>query len=258
MDLGNYWQENKRFVIAVVLGLITFGLGVLVRNSFYQSDINERRSRITRLKRDLAAPLFTASDRTRAQDENQLLVEAVERLGQEVRFEARPEFLVDPDLGAPANQYLRSLARVRDDLLPLANRANLVLDSGLGMPKLSPTREEEIVRYLEALDVIDMTLRNAIEVGMDSIDRIQIRLDPGLTSRAGLGRIERTRIEFSVTGESEAVTRLLAMTRRTDAAGRSLIVAEVELVPARGREERERLELTLFVARLEPLEEEQA
>jgi len=61
----------------------------------------------------------------------------------------------DPAGGSSANHYLRTLSRVREELTQRANRASLKLDSSLGMPELSPTVEREILRYLEALDLVE-------------------------------------------------------------------------------------------------------
>ena len=249
MDWNDFWQENKRAVTSIALGLLVFAIAVMVRDSFFESEIGATRARITRLQRELAEPLFTAAQKTAAEEDNAELTAAVEALREAVSFRTREEFRIDVELGSLPNQYLRALTRVREDLLPLANRANLIVDSGLGMPKLSPTREAEIERYLQALDVIDVVLRDAIGAGVARVDEIQIRLDPGLTSRAGLGTVERTRVEFTVAGDSQALTRLLSGTQRVRD-GRHLLVGDVELVPARGREDQLRLDLTVVIARI--------
>jgi hypothetical protein len=129
----------------------------------------------------------------------------------------------------------------------------VVLEPELGMPKFSPTREEEIERYLEALDVVDAVVRLGIAAGVRRIEELQIRLDPGLSSTAGLGRIERTRIELVVAGTSLAVARFLDATQRAQE-GRELAVLELEMAPARSKEGEVRLDLTLVVPRLRPLE----
>ncbi len=255
MDLNDYWQENKRFVSVVAFGVVGFFLASFLIDAVYGDDLSAAQSKVTRLQRELKKPLFSASDRTAAQAQNDELRAAVERLHEAVQFVPREEFRLDPALGTPSNQYLRALTRVREDLLPRANRANVGLDPGLGMPKLSPTREEEIERYLEALDVIETSLRMAIDAGVRRVDKIQIKLDPGLSTRVGLGRIERTRIPMTLIGDSLALTRLLAATQRP-ADGRILHVDEIEMLPSRNKQDEVRLDLTLVVARLSRGEEE--
>ncbi len=198
--------------------------------------------------------MYTSQHLADAHAENDALIAAVEELRAAARFEARPGFRLDPGLGSASNQYLRALARVREELLPRANRGNLQVDSALGMPRLSPTREAEIVRYLEALDVIDTVVGMAINARVQRVDRIQVRLDPGLSSREGLGDVERTRVSLTLTGTSLALTRLLTSTQRPRD-GRVLHIDELEMVPSRSKENEVRLELTVVAARLAAPEE---
>jgi len=250
MDLNEYWQENKRFVMGAVGGAIVFLIAYLVVNSYFETDIGRKGAEIARYQRDLAEPMFTASDLENARDENVALAGAVGRLIEAADFKPRPEFALDPTKGAANTQYLRALSRVREELLTRANRANVAVEAGLGMPSLSPTREAEIVRYLETLDVIENVVSLALDARAQRIDRIQVRLDPGLSSRDGLGDVERTRVKFSFTGTSRAMTEVLARTQRPPSGGRVLHVDELELLPSRSKQDEVRLDLTLVVPRI--------
>ena len=123
------------------------------------------------------------------------------------------------------------------------------------MLTLSPTRESEIQRYLEALDVVDTTVRRAIDANVQRVEKINVRLDTGLTSREGLGRIERTRVSFTVIGTAASLQRLLTRTQRPRQ-GRVLHVHELEVVPSRHKQDEVRLDLTLVIARPIELEVE--
>jgi hypothetical protein len=107
---------------------------------------------------------------------------------------------LDPKAGAATNQYFAAVSRVREELLRLAGRGNLRLPDDLGLPALAPTREAEIERYLEALDLVDRAVRLALANGVQRIDKIEIRLDPKLASRQGVGELEKTRVEVSASG----------------------------------------------------------
>ena len=131
-----------------------------------------------------------------------------------------------------------------------ANRAGIALDLELGMPELSPTVEAEIERYLEALDLVESVVDLAIRSRVQRIDKIQVRLDPGLSSRQGLGRIERTKVVFALTGTSLALDRLLVWTQRPPPGGRALLVDGFEMQNARGKEGEVRLEVTFLVPRV--------
>ncbi len=252
MDLGDYWEENKRFVMGVAGGALLFLIAYLVVSSTYAGDIRAERSELARHQRDLAEPMFTASDLAEAREQNEALAAALAELVAAGDFRPRPEFVVDPAAGAANAQYLLTLSRVREELMTRANRGNLVVDSELGMPSLSPTREAEIERYLEALDVVESVVDLALAARARRVERILVKLDPGLNSRDGLGRIERTRVRFTITGNSLAVTRVLAWTQRPlTEDGRVLHVDEVEVLPSRSKVDEVRLDLTIIVPRID-------
>jgi len=250
MDLNDYWQENKRFVMSVVGAAVVFLIAYLMVSAYFADDIRGRQAEISRHRRDLADAMFSATDLADAGAENEALRGAVTELVAASRFEAREEFVVDPTAGAPNAQYLRTLSRVREELLTRANRANLKVEPELGMPSLSPTRDTEIVRYLEALDVIETIVDLSIQARAQRVERMQVKLDPGLNSRDGLGDVERTRVRFSITGSSLALTRVLTWTQRPPAGGRVLHVDEAELVPSRSKEDEVTLDLTLVIPRI--------
>ncbi len=254
MDLNDYWQENKGFVCTVAGGGLVFVLGWFAVDAVFGDDIRTKRSEIRKREAELAGPAHSSQGLADARAENERLRAAVARLEEAVAFRARPEFRFDPAQGSPSGQYLRALAGVREDLLRRANRANLELDSLLGMPALSPTREEEIVRYLEALDLVASVVDRAIAARLSRVERIQIHLDPGLYSPEGLGAIERTRVSFTLSGSALGIERLLATTQRPPD-GRILHVDSAELVPSRAREGQVRLELVVSLVRLAQPEE---
>jgi hypothetical protein len=119
----------------------------------------------------------------------------------------------------------------------------------LGLPALAPTREDELERYLEAFDLVERLVRLSFEVGVKKVDKIQIRLDPRLRSRKGLGRIEKTEIEMKFAGDSGALVRLIAASQDTSR-GEVLLIDSCELVPERARPTRAVLDIKFVVARL--------
>jgi hypothetical protein len=256
VNLGNYWQENKRFVTVVAGGALVFLIGYLVLSGRYGSSISGARGQLARLEGDLRKAHYTSADRDAAIAENDALRSSVETLAARAHFAPRAGFRIDRGAGAPSpsSQYLRALNAVRDDLLPRANRANVKLDAGLGMPALSPTREDLIERHLEALDVVDTVLGMAIACGVARVESIAVRTDPGLSSRQGVGPIERTQIQFSFEGRAQPLVELLARTQRAPD-GRALLVHEVELIASKSKPGDARLDLTLVAARLAAPEE---
>ena len=254
MDLSAYWQENKRFVATIGAGALVFLIGFAFEKSRFQGQINAAQRAIDHNRNQLKLMTYSAEDLAAVQGENAALRSAVERLSAAAQFHPRAEFKPDPAAGSSANHYLRTLSRVREDLLQRANRAGLELDSGLGMPELSPTLEREILRYLEALDLVETVADLAIRARADRIDKIQVRLDPAHGARGGVGAIERTKVQLSLTGSSLAVTRLLAWTQRPGPGGRVLPIDQLERSSARNQPGHVRLDITFLLALVKELE----
>lgn len=254
MDLGAYWQENKRFVVTVGAGAVLFLIAYAIETSHYQGRINAANRAITLKRNELKAMQFSSADQSEAEAENAALRSAVEALGAAAQFRARPEFVPDPAAGSSANHYVRTVSRVREDLSLRANRANLDLDPSLGMPELSPTLEREILRYLEALDLVESVADLAIRARAQGVDKIQVRLDPGHAARTGVGAIERTRVQMTLTGSSLALTRLLAWTQRPGPNGRVIPIDKVEMLSPKNQTGRVRLDVTFLIARVRELE----
>jgi hypothetical protein len=254
MDLGAYWQENKRFVVTVGAGALLFLTGFGIESSLFKGRINAANRAIQLNKNQLKELQFSSADQQEAQAENDALRAALERLSAAADFAVRPEFVPDPASGSSANHYVRTLSRVREDVAQRANRASLEFDASLGMPELSPTLEREILRDLEALDLVESVLDLAIRARADSVEKIQVRLDPGHSSRGGVGPIERTRVQFTITGTSASLTRILVWTQRPERGGRVLPIDKLEMAGARGRPGLVRLDVTFVIARVKPLE----
>lgn len=258
MDLNNYWQENKRFVVSVAAGVIVFAVGSMLIESFFRAELlKQRRSADSTAKKLRSEPMYTPGDLTTAQTEHEELARSVEVLRGAVAFAPRRDFVLDRARGAASNQYFANVSRVREELLTLAGRANLRLPEDLGLPALSPTREGEIARYMEALDLVDRAVRLALAAGVERIDRIEIKLDPGLTSRQGVGQIESTRIEFVMSGRPPPLVRFLeesqspAPDATTGQAAGPLLIEKTQMQPARTKTDEVGLEVTFVVARVQ-------
>lgn len=260
MDLNAAWQENKRSLVATAGGIVVFVVGSMLVDRYFRDELrSQTRAADSAAQKLRAEPMFTVADRDAAEKENAALVESVAALSKATAFEARPAFRLDPKAGAPTNQYFAAVSRVRDELLTLAGRNNLRLPEDLGLPALSPTREEEIARYLEALDLVDRAARTAMTAGLQRIDKVEIRLDPKLATRQGVGEIERTRVELTAGGAPGPIVRFLAATQAaTRGAGANdadawgpLILEKAEVLTSRGKPEEATLQATFVVARLQ-------
>jgi hypothetical protein len=241
MDLNDYWQENKRFLVTVASGVLVFGIGSMLIGTYFGDELDRQRRSLSSTRTKLARDaMYTPADLSAAQEENEALQKTVDVLSQAAAFRTRPEFVLDPKRGSPSNQYFGVVSAVREDLLRQAGRANMRLPEDLGLPALSPTREPDIARYLESLDLIDRVVRMALVTGCERIEKIEIKLDPRLNSREGVGRVELTRVTFSFSGKGGPLVQLLLESQQPGTRdqngvplGGPLLIDKVEMVPAR-------------------------
>ena len=250
MDLNDYWQENKKFLLTVFAGLVVFLIGQVLISSFLDGKLQGAQRQVSNAKKKLGASMYGSADLTMAREENAALQAAVASLSEAVAFEPRPEFKIDASGGRASNQFFATVTSAREDLLRLAQRRGVRLPDHLGMPGLSPTHEDEIVRTLEALDVVDRACRLAIDAGVSRIDELGIKLDPGLGSRDGVGQLEKTSVSMTLSGPGAALLRFLSATQSTEEYGQALVVEELLLQPSRRKNEEARLDLELNVIRL--------
>ena len=252
MDFNDYWQENKRFVIGVAIGAVIYLIAAQWISNSVGSDLSAARGSLIRVNKELAEQRFTTSEKTKAEEQNEALLAAVGQLTEIVDYRPRPEFEVRDDRPI-GSQYVERVSAVREDLMRRAGRRKLRLPEDLGLPALAPTRDEEILRHLHALDLIERVLSGAIELGIERVDKIEIKLDPGLFSRNGVGRVERTRIRMRFSGASAPMVELLARTQDPDV-GAPLMIDEVEVIPERNKTASSRMEVVFLVPYVQPIE----
>ena len=255
MDLNDFWQENKRFVLTVAGGLLAFLIGVVVINSVYGSDLAVMKRRLTKAESGLRKPMFKPGDLTRAQDENDALQAALSELTEAVVFRARPQFELGD--GKATNRYFAVVSEVREDLMARAGRAGLSIPEDLGLPQLSPSKEQEIERYLEALDLVDRCVRMAIEVGVTRVEKIQIKLDSRLLSGRSIDGLERTEVEMRIKGPSQSLVELELLTQQPRE-GRVMQIQRVEMLANDTKPEEARMDLTLLAAHVHGSDDLQA
>ncbi len=252
MDLNDYWQENKKFVALVALGLVVFGLGELLISSFIGDELRATRASLAARRRALAEPRYQTAQLDTAREQNEALRAALGRLEAQVAFQPRPGFSLGADASSPTGRYFTRVTEVREALSREAGRRAVRLPEDLGLPALAPTKPEEIERHLAALDLIERVVRLAFEHGVPRIERIDIKLDPGLGSRRGVGLIERTSVRMRISGPSAALARLLLATQTPG--GQPLLLEEVEMQPERARADEARLDVVFVVARVGRIE----
>jgi hypothetical protein len=250
MDLNDFWQENKRFVVTVVGGAIVFLVGYLAIERVFGSALETEEARKRRAETGLAGKLFQPEDLAQAETENKALEATLATLSSTVQFKPRPQFELGS--GAPTNRYFNAVSETRDSLRTAAGRAGMKIPDELGLPTLSPSRQQEIARYLEAVDMIDRAARIAIESGVARVDEVHIKLDPRLLSGKGIEGVEKTLVEMKLRGDALALSRFVMLTQRAPA-DKTLLVERCEFSAAPGAKlDEARLDIALLAAHLHP------
>ncbi len=249
MDLNDYWQANKPFVVSVGTGALVFLIAFLWLNSAFGGEAKSAEARLRKAALELRESRYGPSDLDRATEQNEALKADFEALSQAAAFEPRPEFVLQDGAGSPTNQYFLRRDEVRSDLARIAGRRRVSLPDGLGLQPLKTSSVDTITRHLEALDVLDRLLRMSIDAGVRQVTEVKVDLDSGFGSRDGVGSVERTRVTVRMVGDAEAITETLAATQ-TARFGKPLVIGRFDLNAAAGKQSEVRAEIELLVVRL--------
>lgn len=258
MDINDFWQENKRFVITVAGGALVFLTGIVLIKNLFGSELGAQQVRKAKAESALAGPLFPQADLDALRSENEKLSAAYAALVEASVFKPRAAFA--PAAGSMANRYFEAVSTTRDELLSLAGRAGVPLPEDLGLPALAPTKDAHIERFLEGLDVVDRTLRLALEAGIERVEALDIKLDPRLTSGKPMEGLEKTTVSLKLRGTAKSMGRLVLLMQRS-AAERIAVLERADFLAGGTREDDARLELVLAAVRLHesiPLEPKDA
>lgn len=259
MDLENYWQENKRTLTWIGGGLLVFLIANSIVGSTYGDALRGALSDRAVQERDLRESRYDDDALDRAAADNEALIEARDALLSAVVFRPRESFVPDPGQGSISGQYFTRVEMVRDRLSRAASRAGMRPPGdawGIEMPQTNAAPIYE--RHLEALDLIDRVVNHALDVGVERIERIQVRLDPAFGSKQGLGRLERTKVELDFRTSAASMTRLLTRTQTPDEHDQSLTLEELEVEAERNRPGDVRASVTFTIVRIHETSEDEA
>jgi hypothetical protein len=188
MDAAAFWQENKRWVIGVALGVMVYFLGKSIVGSYYDPAAVRRQAR-TVARQDQGTELYDRKAREAALAEGGLLAAELEKLRAELTFASDPRYQLEGKAMAPED-YLAQVGRaLKQSVVQEANRLGVqVQDKDLQWP--SPVVPDEIRGVLLGLELIDDATRRLFEA-----HRQAVKADPEVMGLRAIGqfRIEETR-----------------------------------------------------------------
>jgi len=101
MDIQDFWEENKRWLLAVLLGVVAF----FVVRSMVQFDGSDNASAVAQTKRELGRERYSQSAVSAARTEGEALQIEMERLLEAMVFEPGAEFVLRPSAGPADVQF---------------------------------------------------------------------------------------------------------------------------------------------------------
>lgn len=183
MDLHEIWQENKRWILSCVAGLLVFLIAYKVIGGIYDSTAVAKA--ISGTRKAISEKQYRVNELRLARDNHQQIQAAFEKLKRAMHFPVPAGFQV------PAGEdhelfWARRKREVADHLLNLAAEANVDLrEAAFRWP--SPVERGEIERALVGLCILDQAVQRLIRahravtvahpdaVGLRRVHQLQIK-----------------------------------------------------------------------------------
>jgi hypothetical protein len=223
VDVHEIWQENKRWIVGVLIGVVVFFIGNTMIGSLFDSRRVERDAR-TRASKVAAEPVFDSKALAALRAEAEALNATAAALTAAVNFTPRPEF----DLKGKGSFHLHfdEVSRqARARVLAGAERAGVELAAkDLHWP--TPTTQEETQSVLIALDLLDDAMARAFAAsqavreqdpdahGLVAIEELRIegekKAQRGRKRQGDVSdRIKEYRVTFKLRADAPTTTKML-------------------------------------------------
>lgn len=163
MDFHEIWQENKRWILGCVAGLLLFWIGRSVIDSIYDTKTVDDSIRSSNSK--ISAPQYRKKQLAAATADSEKLERAYQVVEQAMALKVPERFDLEGK-GDPDLYWVQQKSQVRDALLNLAAEANVDLGEG-AFQWPAPVQREEIRIALVGLHVLDEAVRRLIQAHQD-------------------------------------------------------------------------------------------
>lgn len=223
MDLHEVWQENKRWIIGVLIGVVVFFIAHTVSGSVVDS-----RRVLAGVRQDVnklgSEPLFDNKALAELRTENELLSTAQSALVRATTFAHRPEF----DLAGKGSYHLHFDQVSREVLARVLTGAE---KEGVELERKNvlwpaPTSQEDTQAALIALDLLDDAVTRAYAAsaavrqaqpdarGLVAVDELRIEGDKRGSrmrrrSSDGSDRLKEFRVSFKMRMDAPTLLRML-------------------------------------------------
>lgn len=205
MDIGELWQEHKRWLLGCAVGFLVYLIGGMVIESIYSTDAVQTRG--TRALRSFVpAETYTQTALSQAREEQGQLEDQLARLRDALEFRPALRFHLG-ESGEPDDlQFSRVQLEVRKELLGRAN--NLNVDLARGDLVWPAAVGDEIPSVLLGLALLDQAVNRLL----DAHEQV-VQANPGAL---GLQVIESFKVDRAVGLGRSRVSRYRASQKQFD------------------------------------------
>ncbi|MCC6784417.1 MAG: hypothetical protein IT457_16355 [Planctomycetes bacterium] len=182
MDVQEFWQENKRWVLGVVAGAIVFWIGSDFVGRSFGADASLRRANT--IAQGIREEHFDAAALAAARKESETLAALAERVRATVAFVPDPDFVLEGK-GEPETWFPAIAHRVRTMVLRTAQETGVDLDDKHVAWTPPADRDDMEARLLELCVLqhaaarlfeasAEVLARDPEALGLQSIDALKI------------------------------------------------------------------------------------
>jgi len=238
--MGDFVQENKRFLVIQFAGAMVFLIAWLIVGALFNDDIakNKRGTKSARRKASVALPggvdLNAVTRSMKDQDVSLGRLRGTVERTPDVWFTL--EGKSDPDI-----HYNAVSDRIDEELVEQCARRNIEVDGDLGRPGKYPSTPRVFGWYLRGLEMEDQVLRLAIRAHDEVLEEGIVRIEPiEIAAPAKLrGRSRQVNpyfvehaVDLTIVGHPKAVAFILeeiAREKTGDDQGKGLVVKEARI-----------------------------
>ena len=166
MELEDFWQENKRWILGCCIGLVVFLISWSIIGERYAA----RWTTVNRVYQNLAAePKYERDELTAAQKDSVELDRIFGELSEAMNYELPGRFDVEGK-GDPELYWTNTYTAVRDELFDAAFDANVEFPED-SFSWSAPIEREEIRRALVRVSLVEHMVRQLIAAHETVTDR---------------------------------------------------------------------------------------
>ncbi len=208
MDLNDFWQGNRKFILGVGCAVVVVLIGKGVVGSVWDAQAAARgvERHASGLRREEAP---RAAEVSAVTGENTALGARLEELYARLAYVTKEDYVLPKNEPNPDLLYNAIRGRAREQLVDFAARRNIRVNDSLGLPDYTPSGREAIQRYLRGLSIVEQVVSAAIVAEVRAVDGIEIVERKGRARQKGEAFVDPLEVRFEIAGTTAAIAELV-------------------------------------------------